>query len=53
MNTINEKVKPNANLRIEVDRPGRNTGSNSSPSWLDRLEDWVSFLKDVLKILAE
>jgi hypothetical protein len=53
MNTMNEKVKPNAGLRIEVDRPGGITGSSSRPGWLDRLEDWVNFLRDVLKILTE
>jgi hypothetical protein len=53
MNTINEEVESNADLRIEVDQPVGNTGSTSSTGWLDRLEDWVNFLKDVVKILAE
>jgi hypothetical protein len=53
MNTINEKVEPNTALRIEVDRSEGNTSSISHTGWLDRFEEWISFLKDVVKILAE
>jgi len=53
MDTISEKVEPNTGLRVEVDRPEGNTGSTRSTSWLDRFEDWIDFLKDVVKILAE
>jgi hypothetical protein len=53
MNTINEKVEPNADLRIEVSQSGRNLGSATSTGSLDRIEDWVNFIKDVVKILAE
>ena len=53
MNTINEKVEPNIGLPIEVDQLGGNLDSSSNTGWLDRIEDWVNFLKDVVKILAE
>ena len=53
MDTINEKVGPITDLRIEVDRPDENTSSNSRTGWLDRFEEWINFLKDVVKILAE
>lgn len=53
MNTINEKVEPNTDLRIEVDRPAGNIGSTRNTGWFDRFEDWINFLKDVVKILAE
>jgi hypothetical protein len=53
MNTINENVETKTDLRIEVDVPEGNTGSTSRTGWLDRFEDLVSFLKDVVKILAE
>jgi|RhiMetdeSRZDD1v2_1073273.scaffolds.fasta_scaffold02911_13 hypothetical protein len=53
MNAINEKVEPTADLLIEVDRPEGNLGSTSSTGWFDRFEDWINFLKDVVKILAE
>ena len=53
MDTINEKVEPNADLQIEVDRPEGNTGSTSRTGWLEKLKDWIKFLKDVVKILAE
>jgi hypothetical protein len=52
MDTINEKVGPITDLRIEVDRPEGNTGTTSRAGWLDRLEEWISFLKDALKILT-
>jgi hypothetical protein len=53
MDTINEKGESNADLRIEVDQSGGNIGSTNSTGWLDRFEDWINFLKDVVKILAE
>jgi hypothetical protein len=53
MNTINEKVEPPADLLIEVDLPEENMGSASGTSRLDMFEDWLNFLKDVVKILAE
>jgi hypothetical protein len=53
MNTINEKVEPNTDLRIEVDRPEGDIGSTNHTGWLDRFEDLVNFLKDIVKILAE
>jgi hypothetical protein len=53
MNTINETVEPNANLRVEVDQSEGNIGSGNRTGWLDKFEDWVNFLKDVVKILAE
>jgi hypothetical protein len=53
MNTINEKVEPTAYLRSEVDQSEENVGSTSGTSWLDRLEEWVNFFRDVVKILAE
>ena len=46
-------VEPNADLRIEVDRLEGNTGSTSRTGWLDRFEEWINFLKDVVKILVE
>lgn len=53
MNTINETVEAKADLRIEVDRLEENTGSTGRTAWLDRLKEWIDFLKDVVKILAE
>ena len=53
MNTINEKVESNTNLLIEVDRPEGNIGSTRGTGWFDRFEDWINFLKDVVKILTE
>ena len=53
MNTIDEKVELNPDLLIEVHRPEENIGSPSSTGLLDRFEDWINFLKDVVKILAE
>jgi hypothetical protein len=53
MNTINETIELNADLLIEVDQPKGNQGPIRSTSWLDRFEDWLNFLKDVVKILAE
>jgi hypothetical protein len=55
METINEKVEPNTGLLLEVDRPKGNIGSTSTSStgWSDRFEDWINFLKDVLKILTD
>lgn len=53
MNTINEKVESSADLLIEVDLPEANMDSASGTSWLDMFEDWLNFLKDVVKILAE
>ena len=53
MNTITEKIDPNTDLLIKVDQPEENIGSTSRPGWLDRFEDWINFLKDVLKILTE
>jgi hypothetical protein len=50
---INEKVEPNTGLRPEVNRAEANTVSTSRPGWLDRFEEWISFLRDVVKILAE
>jgi hypothetical protein len=53
MNTISDKIEPNTDLLIEVDRPEGDIGSTQSTGWLDRFEDWINFLKDVVKILAE
>jgi hypothetical protein len=53
MNTIDEKVELNTDLLIEVHRPDENIGSTSRTGLLDRFEDWINFLKDVVKILAE
>ena len=53
MNTINENIEPNTHILIEVDRPEENTGAPKSTGWFDRFEDWINFLKDVVKILAE
>jgi len=54
MNTIDEKkVELNTDLLIEVHRPEENIGSTSSTGLLDRFEDWINFLKDVVKILTE
>jgi hypothetical protein len=53
MNTIDENVESSADFRIEVDRPKDNIVSTKSTGWLDRFEDLVNFLKDVVKILAE
>ena len=53
MNTINELIEPNADLRIEVDKLEANTGSTRRPGWLDRFEEWLNFLRDVVKILTE
>ena len=53
MNATNENVEPNAVLLIEVDRTVRNTGSTNNIGWLSRLEEWINFLKDALKILTE
>lgn len=53
MNAINEKIKLDADLLIKVDQPEGNKGPISSTGWLDRFEDWINFLKDVVKILAE
>ena len=53
MNTMDEKMETNTHILIEVDRPEKNMGSTSSTGWLDRFEDWINFLKDVVKILAE
>jgi len=53
MNTINEKIEPNTDLLIKVDRPEENISSTSRTDWLDRFEDWINFLKDIVKILAE
>jgi hypothetical protein len=50
---INEKVEPNTGLRPEVNRAEANRVSTSRPGWLDRFEEWISFLRDVVKILAE
>jgi hypothetical protein len=50
MNTRNEKVVPNPDLRKEVDLPKENTGLTSGTGWF---EDWIKLLKDVVKILAE
>ena len=52
MDTVNEKVQPITDLRIEVDRPEGNTGPTSRIGWLDRFEEWIDFLKDALKILT-
>ena len=52
-NTINEKVEPKADLRREVDRPDGNLGSTHRTGWLDRFEDWINFIRDVVKILTE
>ena len=53
MNTIKEKIEPNTDVRIKVDRPQKNIGSTGRIGWLDRFEEWINFLKDVVKILAE
>ena len=53
MNTIDEKVKLNTDLLLAVHQPEENTGSTSSTSLSDRFEDWINFLRDVLKILTE
>ena len=53
MDTINEKVEPNTGLLLEVDRPEGNIGSTGRTGWLDRFQEWINFLKDVVKILAE
>ena len=53
MDTINEKVEPNTGLLLEVNRAEANIVSTSSTGWVDRINDWISFLKDVVKILAE
>lgn len=53
MNTINETIEPNTDLLIKVDQPNKNMGSTSRTGWLDRFEDWINFLKDIVKILAE
>ncbi len=53
MNTTNEKVERNADSLREINRHEENQGSTRNTSWLDKLEDWVNFLRDVVKILAE
>jgi hypothetical protein len=53
MDPINENVEPNAQLLSEVDRPNKNIDSTTTTGWAARLEDWVNFLKDAVKILAE
>ena len=53
MNLINEKVESNTDLPIQVDRSKANMGSTSGTGWFDRFKDWINFLKDVVKILAE
>ena len=53
MDTINEKLEPNTGLRPEVNRAEANRVSTSRTAWLDRLNEWISFLRDVVKILAE
>jgi hypothetical protein len=53
MDTINDKVQPITDFRIEVDRPEGKTGSTSRAGWLDRFDEWINFLRDVVKILAE
>jgi len=52
METISEKVEPIADFQMEVDPPEGKTGSTSRPGWLDRFDEWISFLKDALKILT-
>jgi hypothetical protein len=53
MNTLDEKMEPNTHVLIEVNRPEENTGSTRITGWIDRFEDWINVLKDVVKILAE
>ena len=53
MNTIDEKVKLNTDLLIEIHRPEEDIGSTASTGLLERFEDWINFLKDVMKILTE
>ena len=53
MNTINKKVEPNTDVRIEIDRPVETIGSTNITNWSDRLEEWINFLKDAMRILTQ